>query len=213
MPFGVDEAGKGPVLGSMFAASVVADPDVLPPAIADSKSLTPERREELAATLRADPAVSTGLAEITVTEIDDPATDMNELTVAAHARALESVDVAGTVGHVDAGDVDADRFGRRVAARVDADLEITAEHRADERYPLVSAASILAKVARDAHVAALGEAYDAPIGSGYPGDERTRAFLREYVETNGELPPCARRSWKTSADVLAAAAQSDLDEF
>ncbi|MDZ7850048.1 MAG: ribonuclease HII [Halodesulfurarchaeum sp.] len=213
MPFGVDEAGKGPVLGSMFAACVVAEEDVLPPAIADSKSLTPERREELAAQLRADPDVSIGLAEIPVSEIDDPATDMNELTVAAHARALEAVDVAGAKGYVDAGDVDADRFGRRVAARADADLEIRAEHRADERYPLVSAASVVAKVARDAHVVALEEEYDAPIGSGYPGDERTRTFLGEYVETNGELPACARRTWKTSADVLAAAAQSDLDEF
>lgn len=213
MPFGVDEAGKGPVIGSMFAASVVADPADLPPAIADSKTLAPERREELAAQLRADPAVSIGLAEIPVTEIDDPATDMNELTVLAHARALESVDVAGATGHVDAGDVDADRFGRRVAARVDADLELRAEHRADERYPLVSAASVLAKVARDAHVAALGAEYDTPIGSGYPGDERTRIFLSEYVERNGELPACARRTWKTSADVLAAAAQSNLNEF
>ncbi|MFB6085709.1 MAG: ribonuclease HII [Halodesulfurarchaeum sp.] len=213
MPFGVDEAGKGPVLGSMFAASVVADPGQLPGEIADSKTLTPERREELADRLREDPAVSIGLAEVPVARIDDPTTDMNELTVEAHARALEAVDVAGESGTVDAADVNADRFGRRVAGQVDADLTIRAEHRADEHHPLVSAASVVAKVTRDDHIAALGERYDPPIGSGYPGDERTRHFLEEYVEQHGELPPCARRSWQTSADVLAAAAQSDLGAF
>ena len=213
MPFGVDEAGKGPVLGSMFAASVVAEPDRLPAEIADSKTLAPERRENLAARLHADSKVSIGIAEIPVARIDDPATDMNELTVAAHVEALGAVDVAGQTGTVDAGDVNADRFGRRVAKRLDADLTIRAEHGADERHPLVSAASVVAKVARDAHVAELNEEFAAPIGSGYPGDEQTRTFLRDYVETHGELPACARRSWQTSADVLAAAAQSDLGEF
>ncbi|MFC6763684.1 ribonuclease HII, partial [Natrinema soli] len=54
MPFGVDEAGKGPALGSMFAAAVhCEEPSVLPDGIRDSKRLSPERREELAAALRA----------------------------------------------------------------------------------------------------------------------------------------------------------------
>ena len=213
MPFGVDEAGKGPVLGSMFGAAVVADPDTLPAAIADSKTLSSDRREALAADLRADPTVAIGLAEIPVGEIDAPETDMNELTVIAHASALEAVDVTDDTGYVDAGDVDADRFGRRVNARVDADLTLHAEHGADERYPLVSAASILAKVARDAHVQQLAADYEAAIGSGYPSDERTREFLRNYVEKTGELPTCARRSWQTSRDILAAAAQTGLEEF
>ncbi|MEF8772379.1 ribonuclease HII [Halodesulfurarchaeum sp.] len=213
MPFGVDEAGKGPVLGSMFAAAVVADPDALPGAIADSKTLPAERRDTFATQLRGDSGVSIGLAEIPVSEIDDPETDMNELTVAAQANALEAVEIAGETGYVDAGDVDADRFGRRVNARVEADLTIHAEHGADERYPLVSAASIIAKVTRDAHVERLDAEYDAPIGSGYPSDERTRHFLRNYVEKTSELPACARRSWQTSRDILAEAAQSGLEEF
>jgi ribonuclease HII len=213
MPFGVDEAGKGPVLGSMFAASVVADPEVLPDGVADSKTLAPERREELAEELRADPRVAIGLAEIPVARIDDPTTDMNDLTVAAHAEALASVDVAGRTGTVDAGDVNAERFGRRVTAHLDVDLDLRAEHGADETDPLVSAASVVAKVERDAHVTALGEAYGAEVGSGYPGDERTRRFLHEFVERTGELPACARRSWQTSADILADAAQREIDEF
>ena len=67
-------------------------------------------------------------------------------------------------------------------------------------------------MARDDHVASLAETYGA-VGSGYPSDSATREFLREYVSEHGELPDCARASWKTSEDVLAAAEQSALDYF
>ena len=208
--FGVDEAGKGPVLGSMFAAAVVCDPADLPDGVRDSKRLTPARREELDACVREVAAV--GLAEIPPERIDDPETDMNTLTVAAHAEALSRVAADGLAGVVDGGDVDAARFGRRVAARVDADVDVVSEHGADDAHPIVSAASVVAKVARDAHVAALAESY-GDVGSGYPSDPTTRDFLREYVREHGSLPDCARRSWRTCDDVLAAAEQSALDEF
>jgi ribonuclease HII len=220
--FGVDEAGKGPVLGSMFAAAVLASPEAIPDAVADSKTLTPERRDALAATLRADDRVAIGVAEIPVARIDDPETDMNTLTVEAQAEALAAVGEDGGAriadpddgvsGTVDAGDTDATRFGRRVADAVPFDVEIRAEHGADETYPIVSAASIVAKVERDAHVADLADEY-GDVGSGYPSDPTTREFLSSYVQAHGELPPVARESWQTSQDVLAAAEQSSLDAF
>ncbi|MFB6143124.1 MAG: ribonuclease HII [Halorientalis sp.] len=213
MQFGVDEAGKGPVLGSLFAAAVRADPAALPDGVADSKALAPARREELAARLRDAGDVSVGVAEIPPARIDDSGTDMNTLTVAAQAEALAAVARDGDAGVVDAGDTDAVRFGRRVADRVDAAVDVTAEHGADERHALVSAASVVAKVARDDHVAALGAEYDRPLGSGYPSDPTTREFLRTYVAEHGGLPDCARESWATSRDVLAAAEQSALGEF
>jgi ribonuclease HII len=221
--FGVDEAGKGPALGSMFAAAVVADPAALPDGVDDSKRLQPARREELAARIRADDDVAVGVAEITVERIDDPATDMNRLTVAAHAEALAdalqatgSVDGGGSfdglTGYVDAGERDADRFGARVADRVAADVDVRAEHEADATYPVVGAASIVAKVERDAHVARLAERF-GDLGSGYPGDPATRTFIRDWVRTHDGLPDCARESWQTCRDALAAAEQSGLDEF
>jgi len=215
MRFGADEAGKGPVLGSMFAAAVRADPDALPAGIDDSKNLAPARRNDLAERLRAADSVTVGVAEIPPERIDDPETDMNTLTVAAQAEALAAVARNGDAGTVDAGDTDAVRFGRRVADRVDADVSITAEHGADGTDPLVGAASILAKVARDAHVEALADRFDGygGVGSGYPSDPTTREFLREYVADHGDLPPYARRSWATSRDVLAAAEQAALGEF
>ncbi|MFC4356926.1 ribonuclease HII [Halobium salinum] len=215
---GVDEAGKGPVLGPMVAAAVRTVPDRLPEDVDDSKRVAPARREELAATFEADSEVSVGVGVVPVSRIDDPATDMNALTVAAQAEAAAAVAEPGDRLVVDAGDVDADRFGRRVreaVADAGTEVEVTAEHRADESYPVVSAASVVAKVERDARVATLAEAYAewGPVGSGYPSDPTTRAFLRRYVAETGGLPDCARRSWSTCDDLLAAAEQSSLAEF
>jgi ribonuclease HII len=208
--FGVDEAGKGPVLGSMFAAAVAGDPDALPDGVADSKRLTPGRREALDAAIRE--SMQVGVVEVPVARIDDPETDMNELGVAAQVDALAQVAEDGLAGHVDAADVDAERFGKRVASAVPCDVDVTAEHGADDEYDLVAAASVVAKVARDAHVAELCEEY-GEVGSGYPSDPTTREFLEAYVDQHGELPDCARSSWQTSRDALAAAEQSGLGEF
>ncbi len=210
MQFGVDEAGKGPVLGSMFAAAVRAPPDALPDGIDDSKRLSDDRREALKARLYEDDRVAVGIAEISTGRID--AGNMNDLTVAAHAEALSDVAHPGDAGLCDAGDVDADRFARRVAARLSVDVTVRAEHRADATNAHVGAASIVAKSAREAHVEALAAEYGT-VGSGYPSDPNTRRFLAEYVDEFGELPGCARRSWSTCADVLAAAEQSRLDGF
>jgi ribonuclease HII len=224
--FGVDEAGRGPVLGSLFVACVRADPAALPADIEDSKRLSTGRRETLAAELHADDRIAIATREVTPTEIDAPDTDLNALTIKAAGAAIDSVASAGTdtgtaadgtaadgpAGVVDACDADAERFGRRVREATTADVEITAEHGADGAYDLVGAASVVAKVARDAHIGALADEH-GPVGSGYPSDPTTREFLARYVREHGDLPSFARRSWKTSREALAAAEQSALAEF
>lgn len=210
MRLGVDEAGKGPVLGSMFAAAVRVEPDGLPEGVADSKRLSPDRRTELAVEIRG--VGETAVVEVPVARIDDPESDMNGLTLWAHAEAIDRLAVEGDAVRADAADTDSARFERRLADAVAADADVSAAHRADETDQVVAAASVLAKVARDAHVDTLAAEYGA-VGSGYPSDERTREFLRSYVEREGELPACARRSWQTSRDVLAASEQASLDRF
>lgn len=229
---GADEAGKGPVLGPMIAAAVRADPAAIPDDVDDSKRLSPARREELDAALRGDDRVAVGVARVTVDRIDDPATDMNTLTVAGQAEALAGIARDGDRTVVDAGDVSESRFADRVADAVAAGgggkgatdggatgvaVEVMAEHGADESYPVVAAASVIAKVERDRVVAELDAAYRARgydgIGSGYPSDPNTREFLREFVAREGDLPECARTSWSTCDDVLAANEQSALGEF
>jgi ribonuclease HII len=210
MEFGVDEAGKGPVLGSMFAAAVRAPHDVLPDGIDDSKNLTDARRERLADRLRDDDRIDIGIAEVTPERID--AGNMNDLTVTAHAEALEKIVESGDSGICDAGDVNAERFASRVETRLDTPATVVAEHGADASDDRVGAASIIAKSARERHVSSLEDRF-GDVGSGYPSDPTTRAFLANYLEETGELPPCARVSWSTCADLLAAAEQSNLGEF
>ncbi|WP_430504028.1 ribonuclease HII [Haloparvum sp. PAK95] len=211
----------------MVAAAVRCDPAVLPADVDDSKQVAPDRREAIAAELRDRDDVGVGIGVVDPAEIDDPETDMNSLTVTAQARAIESVVGAGNADSgddgdpeavVDAGDVSESRFGRRVADavtdRVARDVSVDAEHGADETYPTVSAASIVAKVERDARVAAIDDEYpEYDVGSGYPSDPTTRGFLEAYVAATGEIPDCARRSWSTCEQVLAEAEQSGLDEF
>jgi ribonuclease HII len=230
---GVDEAGKGPVLGPMVAAAVLASPASLPADVDDSKRLSPERREALDETIRGTGGVAVGVAFVEPAEIDRPDTDMNTLTVRGQARAVRAA-LAEREGMspderpeepvrvvADAGDTSEARFARRLGEFVERDgdaeggVDVEAFHGADEADPVVGAASVVAKVARDARMAAIDEGYPAydGVGSGYPSDPSTRSFLRDYVADHGEVPDCARRSWATCDDALAAAEQSGLDDF
>ncbi len=213
---GVDEAGKGPVLGPMVAAAVRGDVGEIPDGVTDSKRLSAAKRESVAAELHEKPEFAIGVGVVTVEEIDTPETDMNRLTVAAQVRAIAQVAAAGDKAIVDAGDVSESRFSRRVTEGVAAEgieLSVTAEHGADDSHALAAAASIIAKVDRDRRMEHIGEQYDRPVGSGYPSDQTTRSFLAAYIESEGELPECARRSWSTCADLIAAAEQSGLTDF
>jgi ribonuclease HII len=215
MDVGVDEAGKGPVLGPMVAAAVRGEAGALPDGVDDSKRLSAERRERLAARLYGTDGVIVGVAVVDTERIDDPATDMNTLTVDAHAEAVAAAAGDGDRVVADAGDVSESRFARRLrdrAAERGVDVDVAAEHGADAARDRVAAASVVAKVERDARVEALAAEY-GDVGSGYPSDPTTRAFLREYVAETGDLPACARRSWSTCADLLAKAEQSALSEF
>ncbi|GAB7094400.1 ribonuclease HII [Halolamina litorea] len=216
MQIGADEAGKGPALGPMVAGAVRADPGDLPAGLDDSKKLSPARREELAAALRDHPAIRVATAAIEPARIDAPETDMNTLGVAAQAEAIAAVAGADDDVVADAADTDEGRFGRRlrdaVAERGTA-LTVTAEHGADEAHAIVSAASVVAKVERDRRMAEIDTEYGRDVGSGYPSDPTTRAFLVDYVDEHGTLPGCARTTWATCEDALAAAEQSGLSDF
>jgi ribonuclease HII len=159
---------------------------------------------------------------------------MNTLKVHGQARAVRAaldgvvaVDLDEPIRVVaDAGDTSEARFARRLGEFVadpDSDttdtehpeVDVSAAHGADEGDPMVGAASVVAKVARDERMADIDADYPAydGLGSGYPSDPATRDFLRAYVDDHGDVPDCARRSWATCDDVLAAAEQSGLDEF
>jgi len=86
--------------------------------------------------------------------------------------------------------------------------EVEAAHKADELYPIVSAASIIAKVERDSEIEKLKKSF-GDFGSGYASDERTIKFLNEYLRKYKKFPPFVRKSWKT----LNRIQQQSLEEF
>lgn len=211
--FGLDEAGRGPVLGSLFVGFVDAADSDLPAGLDDSKNLSRETISELAEVLYADDAITVEVREVTVSEIDAGTENLTELTIARMAS-LISTCATSDRGVVDACHADASVFGDLVSERLQGDTPpvVDAEHDADTKFEQVMAASIVAKHEREQHVAALQEQH-GPVGSGYPSDPATQAFLEEYVETHEALPDCARESWQTSQDILDAAAQTDLTSF
>jgi ribonuclease HII len=125
---------------------------------------------------------------------------MNEIMVACYVKVLEELKPESAF--VDAADVIAERFGENIKKKYSGDLKITSEHKADEKFPIVSAASILAKVRRDELVRNIVKATGIEIGSGYPSDHKTITFLENWVRENGSLPDFARSSWETSKNII-----------
>lgn len=199
---GVDEAGRGPVLGPLVVAAVAIESEkpLKKLGVKDSKQLSPKKRDELAPQIRE----LCRAVEIRVIHPDElnarmPRENLNAIEVDAFAELLRRLAPASAI--LDACDVNAPRFGQRVAAKLDAPCILQAEHEADARHPVVAAASILAKVERDRLVAELA-AIHGDIGSGYSHDERTTTWLKAYVDAHQALPPIARREWETAKRLI-----------
>jgi len=208
----VDEAGKGSVLGPMVVAAVgVPSEDVFSDIeVHDSKLLSPRMRERLYAVIRKRFRVVT--VRIDAHEIDEirMGMTMNACVARAHARVIDKL--SPTLAYVDACDVNAIRYADMVKSHLEQPCDIVSEHHADQTFKVVSAASIVAKVTRDRAIAALSKKY-GEIGSGYPSDPVTIAFLSAYIDEHKTPPPIARKSWKTVTTMIGKKQQSQLSEF
>jgi ribonuclease HII len=209
---GVDEAGKGSVLGPMVIAAVgVSSEDVFVDfEVADSKLLSPRVRERLYLIIRKRFRVAT--VRIDAHEIDEirMGMTMNACVARAHAQAIDKL--SPSIAYVDACDVNAFRYADTVKSYLEQSCEIVSEHNADRTFKVVSAASIVAKVTRDRAITALSKKY-GEIGSGYPSDPVTIAFLSAYIDEHKCPPPIARKSWKTITAMLGKKQQSQLSHF
>lgn len=209
---GVDEAGKGSVLGPMVVAGIgVSSEERLSDlGVKDSKLLSPKERERLYGQIRKRCKVTT--VTIDAQEIDAIRTEMtmNACVARAHARVIARI--SPTSAYVDACDVNCFRYAEMVKAHLTSSCEIVSEHHADEKYRVVSAASIVAKVVRDREIKKLAKKY-GEIGSGYPSDPVTIRWLSGYIVNNPSPPPIARRSWKTVCALLAKKNQCTLLDF
>ncbi len=209
---GVDEAGRGPVIGPMVIAGVCAQKEIIESlGVRDSKKLTPKRREYLAERIR-EVAEQIVIRVIEPEDIDEMRKNMtmNDIEVEIFAQIISQL--KGHVIYVDAADVDEERFAEEIKKRVGRDIEIVSKHKADALYPIVSAASIIAKVERDRLIRKISEEI-GDFGSGYPADERTKKFLEEYFQEHGELPPHTRQSWKSAKRFTNKKKQRNLGDF
>jgi ribonuclease HII len=209
---GVDEAGKGSVLGPLVVAGigVSSEERLADLGVKDSKLLSRRERERLYIEIRKRCKVAT--VTINAQEIDAIRNEMtmNACVARAHARVI--VKISPTRAYVDACDVNCLRYAEMVKAHLPISCEIVSEHHADEKFIVVSAASIVAKVVRDREIKKIAKKY-GEIGSGYPSDPVTIRWLSGYIGEHPNPPPIARKSWKTVGTLLAKKSQRSLQDF
>lgn len=192
---GVDEAGRGPMIGPLVVAGIAIEKSKIKKlaeiGVRDSKKLTPLAREKMYKQITRivdDYAVS----KITPKQIDVHVLkhQLNHLEAIQMAKIIRKLQPS--VSYVDSCDVNATRFGQ-VLAKLAKTGKIKSYHHADSRFLVVSAASIIAKVTRDRAIAKLNESFE--IGSGYPSDAKSVQFVREWFCKHGQMPDFIRKSW------------------
>lgn len=210
---GVDEAGRGPVIGPLVVAGIVIDEPhseaLAEWGVRDSKQLTPRQREKMDVKIR-QLALQVELSEISADTIDTQRRskhNMNELETQWMVEILQRL--RWDVAYIDAVDVDAARFGRAIQSHFAPPRSVVSEHKADSTYPVVSAASIVAKVRRDQRITELHQVY-GDFGSGYPSDPKTVRFLQEWIAHHDAFPDVVRKTWETASDMLSKKRQRPL---
>jgi ribonuclease HII len=220
---GVDEAGRGPVLGPMVMAIVAASPSKIEflkkIGVKDSKLLTKKERKKLFRLIKQ--KLPHAIIKVSPKEIDKSLngekTSLNTLEAYTSARLIQKVAEKSSIKKVilDLPSKNKEEYISQVRKKLKFPLNalnIIAEFKADINYPVVSAASILAKVTRDAEIKKIEKKLGFPIGSGYPSDPYTIESLKKnfnkIIEAN-----VARTSWKTVKEILETKAQTRLNNF
>ena len=210
---GVDEAGKGPVMGPMVVAGVSVKNAKLIENLGfkDSKLLSSQRRLELFNLIKQN--YSYEIEIINVEKIDEyrMKNQLNLLNRKAFEKVISKLNPK--VAYVDAADVNEERFGREIKVNLTNpnDTDVISMHKADSMIPVVAAASIIAKQTRELEIKKLKKEI-GDFGSGYPSDERTIKFLKSYFHDNSRWPPGTRKSWKTIERIRPVVKLSDFGD-
>ncbi len=193
---GIDESGRGPVLGPLVVCCAYCkrehEKKLNKLGKNDSKALTAKQRNEIFAELKK--FCEFKWIEISAADLNDlmgkmSLNDIEAQVMAALASKLKSADVM-----IDMPDRYSWTFRKRMKKFGFERFE--AEHKADEKYPIVAAASICAKIVRDEKIEKIKQEVGFDFGSGYPGDTRTRDALKNK-ESLVKLRPFIRHRWKT----------------
>ena len=195
---GVDEAGKGPVIGPLVVAAVKVDnaKDIENLGFKDSKQLAPRRRKELAELIKNKFHYAVEIIEPEIVDEYRRQNKLNQLNREAFERLISKLNPK--VAYVDAADVNEDRFGNEIKKGLtnQNDTDIISMHKADAKIQVVAAASINAKETREKEIERMKHRI-GDFGSGYPSDEKTIKFLKSFYADNGKWPEGTRKSWKT----------------
>ena len=220
---GIDEAGRGPVIGPLVLAIAVIDSEhegsLREIGVKDSKQLSPNRRsilfEELKTLL-----LNYKFVIIPPNEIDAAVTAENtNLNYLEADKMIELVKMLTSETKIDELFIDCPSTNiKSYTNYLKKGLKIklsclVAEHKADITYPIVCAASIIAKVTRDREIQNIQETCQVEFGSGYPSDSRTIEFLSNWLKEHEEFPNFVRLSWMTAKDMLNELKQTKLDNF
>jgi ribonuclease HII len=214
---GVDEAGRGSVLGPLVVAGVSIEeskvPDLVSLGVKDSKLLTPKKRRSLFRKIK-QLATKVTYERILPKEIDEVVFKGERLFRLNYleAKTISSIltRLAFDRAYVDCCDTNQRRFGALISdliaqrrglvfslGEANPFVErIVSEHHADRNYPVVSAASIIAKVTRDSSISSLRKSH-GEFGSGYPSDPFTISYLKRCYEKSQDFPKITRLSWVT----------------
>ena len=166
--------------------------------VKDSKKLSPKKRTKLAILLKEN-CLSYKIAIVPVDEIDERVSKKITLNQLEELKMAEIIDeLKPEKIYIDAADVNEKRFGQSIKKLLSFNPKfIISEHKADEKYPIVSAASIVAKYERDSIIAGLKQMY-GDFGSGYTSDRKTIDFMRNWIIKNKSIPRIVRKSWETT---------------
>lgn len=206
---GIDEAGRGPVIGPMVMVGFLVDEEKLDElkemGVKDSKMLEPQTREKLKEKLEK-------LGKVFVRVIEPHQID------AFNLNRLEKVATRDIVLEASPDKVIIDAFEKNLERKLALDVghgfkgQVVAEHKADEKYTVVGAASIVAKVMRDKAIEGIRATY-GDFGSGYPGDPKTAEYVEKLIRSKQKLPDFVRKSWDTVKRVQEEEAQVKLGDF
>ena len=207
---GIDDAGRGPVIGPMILAGCLitteTERELKRLGVKDSKQLTKKRRAFLEAIIK-EKAEAFSVQAKFPEEIDgkgSSGTNLNDLEAEMAAKIINEINTPeknnGTKIKVviDCPSTNRTRWRETVQTQIEnlSNLEIFCEHKADVNHVAVSAASILAKEEREREMDILREKYGDHIGSGYSSDPRTAKFLQKNIKKL-EHKGIFRKSWKT----------------
>ena len=211
---GIDEAGRGPVIGPMVIAGVMIKEKDIPKlrniGVKDSKLLSLSQRERMFEQIKKavkDYRIFVVSPKQMVDALASPDLNLNKLEGLTSAKIANELNPDKVI--IDCPSNNIPDFVKYVAGFLEVNAEIIAEHRADAKYEVASAASILAKVTRDREIEKLKQKYNIQIGSGYPSDPLTRKF----VEENYNKYDFFRKSWSSYKKVAEKKTQSRLSGF